>query len=130
MNSPKTRLDSELDKIEAILNENSYQEDVISNFFRNKIASFSADKKYGPEKCPVYLKMPWLGLPLLRNVSLRFEDQIKEAITKCFATANPRFIFSIRKVLSSVQKDCVPSTLKSLVFLFGFRPSHSFAPIK
>ena len=26
--------------------------------FCNKIAGFSADKKIGPQKCPVYLKLP------------------------------------------------------------------------
>ncbi len=76
----KTRLDLELDKIKSILIENGYPEDVISDCFRKKIASFLADKKYGPQKCPVYLKMPWPG-----NVSLRFEDKIKKTITKCFA---------------------------------------------
>ncbi len=106
----KSRLDSELDKIRSILIENGYPEDVISDCFRKKIASFSADKKYGPQKCPVYLKMPWIG-----NVSLRFESQIKKAITKCFAAANPRLVFGTRKVLPSIQKDCVPTTQKSLV---------------
>ena len=34
--------------------------------------SFSAAQKFGPQKLPVYLKLPWIG-----NTSLRFESQIR-----------------------------------------------------
>ncbi len=52
----KTWFDSELDKIRSIRIENGYPEDVISDCFCKKIASFLADKRYGPLKYPVYLK--------------------------------------------------------------------------
>ncbi len=107
----QAQLDSELDKIKAICIENGYPEDVILDCFCRKITSFSADKKYGPQKCPVYLEMQWIG-----NVSLQFEDQINKTITKCCCdAANPRLIFRTQKVLPSIQKDCMPTTQKSLV---------------
>ena len=35
--------------------------------------------KFGPEKCPVYLFPPWLGL-----VSTRFELQVKSTVEQSF----------------------------------------------
>ena len=61
-------------------------------------------------KCPVYLKLPWIG-----DSSLRFESQIKQAITNCFFAVNPRVVYSTKKALPSIQKDCVPATQKSSV---------------
>ena len=90
------KLNLELAEIKSTLINNGYPEDLISACFRNKIAGFSADKKIGPQKCPVYLKLPYIG-----NVSLRFERQIKTAITKCYATVSPRLVFSSRKIIPS-----------------------------
>ena len=75
-----------------------------------KIASFSAIQKFGPQNCPVYLKLQWIG-----NTSLRFESQIRQAIPKCFFAVNPRIVYSTRRALPSVQKDCVPAYQKSSV---------------
>ena len=85
-------------------------EDVILSYTKEKIASFSAIQKFGPQKGPVYLKLPWIG-----NTSLGFESQIRQAITKCFFAVNPRIVYSTRRALPSVQKDCVPAYQKSSV---------------
>ena len=60
------------------------------------------------EKLKLLLKLPWIG-----NSSLRFESQIKQAITNC--AVNPRVVYSTKKALPSIQKDCVPATQKSSV---------------
>ena len=46
---------------------------------------------------------------------MRFEKQIKKAITKCYATVSPRLVFSSRKIIPSIRKDSVPTTQNSLV---------------
>ena len=43
-----------------------------SVFLKHKVESVRADKSFGPQKCLIFLKMPWVG-----NTSLRFESQIK-----------------------------------------------------
>ncbi len=96
----KSRLDWEFDKILSILMRNSYPQDVISTCFHKRIANFSADKNYGPQKCPVYLKMP-----VIECVLLRFESQMKKVLTKCFAAANPQLVIGTRKVLPNTQND-------------------------
>ena len=106
----KTKLTSELDTIKRILIENGYPDDIISKCFKQKIASFISDKHFGPEKCPVYLKLPWIG-----DVSLKFENQIKKAINFCYSAVNPRVVYSAKNMFPSTQKDCVPAHKKSLV---------------
>ena len=90
--------------------DNGYPEDVVLSYIKEKIASFSAVQKFGPQKCPIYLKLPWIG-----NTSLRFESKIRQAITKCFFAVNPRIVYSTRRALPSIQKDCVPTNQKSSV---------------
>ena len=59
----KSKLDSELEKLTKIFLENGYPEDVISVNIKEKIGNFSADIKFGPQKCPQYL---------LSNIYFRF----------------------------------------------------------
>ena len=57
----KTKLGSELDKIKHLLIEHRYPADVLLSCINQKLASFAAEKTSGPEKCSVYLKLPWIG---------------------------------------------------------------------
>ena len=106
----KTKLGSELDKIKQLLIENGYPADVLLSCINQKLANFAAEKTFGPEKCPVYLKLPWIG-----NVSSKFENQINKAITSCFYAVKPRVVYSTRAMLLSAKKDSVPTTQKSCV---------------
>ena len=106
----KTKLGSELDKIKQLLIEKGYPTDVLLSCINHKLANFAAEKKFGPEKCPVYLKLPWIG-----NVSSKFENQINKAITSCFYAVKPRVVYNTRAMLPSAKKDSVPTTQKSCV---------------
>ena len=64
----------------------------------NKIAGFTADKNIVPQKCPVYIKLSYIG-----NASLRFKKQIKTAKTKCYTTVNPCLVFSSKKIFEQTQ---------------------------
>ena len=113
----KTKLGSELDKIKKLLIENGYPADVLRSCINKKLANFAAEKTFGPEKCPVYLKLPWIG-----NVSSKFENQINKAITSCFYAVKHRVIYSTRVMLPSAKKDSVPTTQKScVVYKFSCR---------
>ena len=71
---------------------------------------FQALPKYGPEKCPVYLRLLFLG-----SVSIRFEKQVKSA-TKQFSSAlEARGVYSTNKLLSAANKDVLPALHKSNV---------------
>ena len=86
----KSKVHAKLEKLKTFFLDNGYPEDVILSYTEEKIASFSAVQKFGPQKCPVYLKLPWIG-----NTSLRFESQIRQAISKCFFAVNPRIVAAL-----------------------------------
>ena len=106
----KTKLGSELDRVKQLLIENGYPDDVPISCIKQNLANFAAEKPCGPEKCPVYLKFPWIG-----NVSSRFENQINKAITSCFYAVKPRVVYNTKVMLPSAKKDSVPTTQKSCV---------------
>ena len=66
------------------------------------LLSFEA---FGPEKCRIYLKNPWIS-----SVSSKFENQMYKASSSCFYAVKPRAIYNTRVLLSSDKKDGVPTT--------------------
>ena len=75
-----------------------------------KIALFYRKPKEGPQKCPVYLKLPWID-----KISLNFEKQTKTAINRCYQAVEPSIIFTTRKILPAIHKDVLPSLQQSMV---------------
>ena len=89
MISSKSKLQHELKKnISSIIRNNGYPESIIQITMSKKIALFNHKPK-GPQKCPVYLKLPWIG-----KISLNFEKQTKIAIKRCYQAVDPRIIFT------------------------------------
>ena len=78
----KTKLCPELDKIKQLLIESGYPADVLLSCINQTLANFAAEKTFGPGKCPVYLRLPWIG-----NVLSKFENQISKAITSGYYAA-------------------------------------------
>ena len=106
----KSMLQQELENIRVILRGNDYPESIIDRGISNKLARFQSPPKFGPKKCPVYFKLPWIC-----NISLKFENKIKSSVKHCFRAVEPRFLFSTRKILPSIHKDAVFSSQQSMV---------------
>ena len=107
MISSKTKLGSELNKLKQLLIENGYPTDVLLSCSNQKLANFAAEKAFGPEKCPLYLKLPSIG-----TVSPKFNSQSNKAITSCFYAVKPRVVYNPRVMLPSAKKDSVPTPQK------------------
>ena len=109
------RLPSELDKIKSILLTYGYPEHVIKSFMAMKMKQFHALPKFEPEKCPVYLRLPWLG-----SVSTRFEKQVKSAVKQCFSAVEPRVVYSTKELLPATKKNVLPTLQKSnMIYQFS-----------
>ena len=106
----KTKLGSELYEIKELLIENGNPTDILLFCINQKLANFAAEKAFGPEKRPVYLKLPWIG-----NISLKFENQITKAITSCFHAVKPRVVYNTRVMPTLLKNASVPTTQKSCV---------------
>ena len=80
----KSTLKHELDNIRFILVKNGYPEFFIDSRISKKLLRFQQSTKEDPKKCPVYLKLPWIG-----ENSLKFERKIKLSISNCFGAVQP-----------------------------------------
>ena len=64
----------------------------------------------GPQRCPIYLKLLWIG-----ETSVTFEKKIKSSILNCFSTVQPQVIFTTRRILPAIHKDVLPASQLSMV---------------
>ena len=51
----------------------------ITSTIRNQWTQLSSKSKFGPERCPVYLKMLWISTD-----SIQVLEQIKRSVNRCF----------------------------------------------
>ena len=81
------------------------------------MAALNRERKFGPSKCPVYLRLPYKG-----NISVQFEKRIKSATSKCFKAADPRVIHVTKPILPSSHKDVLPShSQNNVIYKFTCR---------
>ena len=77
----KRRFNGEIERIKKILLDDGYPKNVINAQIVKKIAQFSTLKQFGPEKCPVYLRISWIGKP-----STNLEKEVKVAVESCYSS--------------------------------------------
>ena len=106
----KCRLNGEIERIKKILLDNGYSKNVINTQITKKIAQFSTLKRFGPEKCSVYLRVSWIG-----NSSTNLEKEVKTAVESCYGSVNTRLVFMSNRMLSVAGKAVPPTTQKSSV---------------
>ena len=102
----KRRLNGEMERIKKILLDNGSPKNVINT----QITQFSTLKRFGPEKCPVYLRVSWIGKP-----STNLEKEVKTAVESCYGSVNSRLVFTSKCMLPVARKDVLPTTKKSSV---------------
>ena len=119
----KSSLQQELDTIRSLFLKNNYPESVINARISKKILQFQKHPIEGPQRCPVYLKLPWIG-----ETSVIFEKKIKSNILNCFSTVQPRVIFSIQRILPAIHKDVLPASQQSTNFSTSARQNPPTCP--
>ena len=71
----KRRLNEEIEQIKKILLDNGYPKNIVNAQIARKIAQFSTLERFGPEKCRVYLRVPWIGEPFTN-----LEKEVRTAV--------------------------------------------------
>ena len=97
-------------RIKKILLDNGYPKNVINARITKKIAQFSTLKQFGPEKFPVYLRVPWIGKP-----STNLKKQVKTVVESCYGSVSTRLVFTSKRMLSVARRDVLPTIQKSFV---------------
>jgi predicted GIY-YIG superfamily endonuclease len=104
-----TKLNAELDNITNILSSNGYPPRVIHPIIRSTLNRSKLPKKFGPEKDPVQIHLPYIG-----KVSEVLEKQLTSAVYKCFGGAiKVRVLFTTKRLWSASLKDKLPITSTS-----------------
>ena len=106
----KSKLNEKIKHTKNILLNNGYPESIIDSNISKKIAQFSRPKRFGPEKCPVYLRVPWMG-----KASIGLDKNVKMVVESCYGSVTTRVIFTSKRMLPVARKDVLPTMLKSSV---------------
>ena len=77
----KSKLNKEIKHIKNILLDNGYPESIINSNTSKKIAQFFMPERFGPEKCPVYLRVPWI-----EKASISLDKNVKMAVESCYVS--------------------------------------------
>ena len=84
--------------------------------FKNK------NKTFGPQKCPVYFRLPWIG-----SASQSFAERIASSVYRCYHTVNLQPIFTTRMAFNYTHKDKLPIFKQSMViYKFECRSSSTY----
>ena len=105
-------LDDEVEFITWTLCNNGFPEGIVRSVIRDKIFDFSKIQPDSVQRCPVYLRFPWFG-----DISDRFDNQISACVRKCYFYSSLCVVFCILTVLTSDQKDVLPTNKVVLWFI-------------
>ena len=71
--------------------------------------------KFGPEKCPFYLHLSWLG-----PVSNRFEKQVRCSVKHSYRTVEPHVVYKTNQLLPVANKDVQPALqISNVIYQFS-----------
>ena len=114
----KAHVENEFSNIRRILSDNGYPILLINERIKRKLGLSAANPMYGPQKCPVYLHLPFLG-----EHSERITKAIRSCVGKIFFSVNLRTVYSTKKILPKNRKDVLPSQSQSNV-IYKFSCKH------
>ena len=69
---------------------------------------------FGPPKCPVYLRLPWIG-----PASQSFTEKVASSVYRCYHAVKVRSIFTTKTAFNSIHKDALP-ILKQNLLIYKF----------
>ena len=101
----KRSLNGEIKGIKKILLDNSYSKNRVIAQIAKKIAQFCTVKQLAPEKCPMYLRVPWIGKP-----STNLEKEVKIAVENYYGSVRTRLVFTSKRMLPVARKNVLPIT--------------------
>ena len=109
------KLEEEMHKLTSIFLNLGYPEFVVKRTIKQTMERDRDKPTIGPKKCPVYIRLPFIG-----PVSSRFESQLKDGVSKTFGSVSLRVVFHSNKLFQRVPKDGTPTNEKNNV-IYNFR---------
>ena len=95
------RIKVNLNKLKKIFLSNGYPDEVIVDTINKTVNKFKNNiRPFVPSKCPVYVRLPWIGSPRQLIV-----DKVSSSVTSCCNAAMVRTIFTTWAAFRSIHKD-------------------------
>ena len=109
--------------IKEIFINNWYPEEVINDNINLTVTEFkNKNKIFGPSKCPVYFRLPWIG-----PASQSFADKVASSVYCSYHAVKVRSIFSSKTAFSSIHNDVLPILNQSLlIYKFNCRCNSTY----
>ena len=102
-----SKLAEELDFLKSFFLKNGYPDDLLLD---------KKEKRFGPDKCPTYLSLPWKG-----NLSLSMSRLVRKIVQQTYYAVHFVPVFTTVRAFT-VRKDVLPTQLASkLVYQFECR---------
>ena len=109
-----SKLQQELDFLKSIFSRNGYPDDVLTRIMAERQTVVS--NQYGPERCPVYLLLPWKGMS-----SSKVEWAVRKAVQSAYGAVKVNVVYSTARAFR-IQKDVLPTPHQShLIYQFECR---------
>ena len=96
------KLPNELERLKSIFSDNGYPDYLVNRLIKDECSP----KRFGPNRFPLFIKLPFIGKP-----SYRFERAIVDCVSKCFPTVSAKVVFSSKPILPKMYKDRLPTHL-------------------
>ena len=86
-----------MENIRKILGSLGYPSDIVDKTIRNTISGLEKPKLFGPEKCPVCLRLPYLG-----SATCFLEDKVSDIVGNTYGAVKLRIAHLTKKPLNGI----------------------------
>ena len=90
--------------------ENSFEKSCFRVRLQETLCHNPLRERFGPDKCPVYLRVIYTG-----KAALTLESNLRIAVENCYGSVTLRTVFVSRQMLSASRKDVLPAIQMSSV---------------
>ncbi|MEC8567464.1 MAG: hypothetical protein VXY56_04130, partial [Pseudomonadota bacterium] len=109
-NFSPAKLDDEIENVKKIFIDLGYPEFTVRQTIKQAIESTNKLRVFGPRKCPVYLRLPFIG-----PVCYRYDKNLSAIISKTFGAVKLRVLYKTTVPFPELVKDATPSHEKNNV---------------
>ena len=103
-------LEEETVNITNMFTKLGYPLDVVQRTIKKTRLRFEQSPVFGPKRCPVYVRLPFIG-----PVTSRHQQQLSEAVTRCYGAVRLRVVHTTKTLIRSQVKDRSPTHQQNLV---------------
>ena len=112
------QLDGEIGRLKVIFKNNGYPIGILERTVTETLTPMSRPKPIGPQRCPVYLRIPWMG----DVTSGRMEKKVRNITRRAYPVCQTRVVFTSKPMLPTSVKDRLPTHQQSnLIYLYSCR---------